>query len=66
MLPASVEVKLKLALVWLVGLDGLAVMVVFGAVVSTVHVYAAGVESALPAGSVDVTENVWGPSVRPV
>jgi hypothetical protein len=35
-LPASVEVKEKVALVWLVGLAGCAVIDVFGAVVSTV------------------------------
>jgi hypothetical protein len=37
-LPVSVEVKLKLALVLLLGLVGLAVMLVSGAVVSMVHV----------------------------
>jgi hypothetical protein len=38
LLPACVEVNEKLALVWLVGFDGCAVIVVSGAAVSTVQV----------------------------
>ena len=52
-------------LVELLGSDGLAVMDVFGAAVSTVHVKLCGAASALPAGSVARTEKVWLPSVRP-
>jgi hypothetical protein len=57
-LPASEEVKLKVALVWLVGLVGAEVIVVSGGVASTVHVYVAGVGSTFPAGSVALTSNV--------
>ena len=39
---------------------------VSGAVVSTVHVRVAGVWSSLPAASVERTENVCDPCVRPV
>jgi hypothetical protein len=63
---ASVEVNEKLALVAFVGLTGPSVIVVSGAVASTVHVKLAGVASVLPAGSVARTSNVWEPSVRPV
>jgi hypothetical protein len=65
-LPASVAVKLKLALVLLVVAAGLAVIVVSGAVVSIVQVKLAGVESVLPAGSVAWTWKVWLPTARAV
>ncbi len=56
----SVEVKLKLALTSCCsGSAGAPVMLVFGAVVSMVHVKLAGVASVLPAGSVAVTWKVW-------
>jgi adenine deaminase len=63
-LPASVAVKLKLALVLLVVADGLAVIVVSGAVASIVQVKLAGVASTLPAGSMARTWKVWLPSVK--
>ncbi len=40
-------------------------MVVFGATVSTVHVYCAGEASVFPAASVARTLKVWLPSERP-
>jgi hypothetical protein len=61
-LPASVEVKLKLAEVAFVGLAGVAVMDVSGAAVSIVQVKLAGVASVLPAGSVARTWKVWLPA----
>jgi hypothetical protein len=60
-LPASVEVNEKFAVVWLVGLAGCAVIVVFGAVVSTVNVTV--LEPTLLAASVALTTTVWLPSV---
>jgi hypothetical protein len=45
---------------------GFAVMVVFGATASTVHVWVAGVASTFPAGSVARTRKVWDPPERPV
>ena len=66
MLPASVPVKLKVALVPLVSASGLVVMVVSGAVMSMVHVKAAGVASTLPAVSMARTWKVWLPAARPV
>jgi hypothetical protein len=60
--PAS-ELKLKLGLTLFDGLLGDAVMLAVGAVVSTVHVYEAGVP-VLPAASVAFTWNVWLPSAR--
>ena len=57
-LPVSVEVKLKLALVLLVEPAGPAVIVVSGAVISIVHVKLAGVGSVFPAASVACTWNV--------
>jgi hypothetical protein len=60
-LPASVEVNEKFAVVLLVGLAGCAVIVVFGAVVSTVKVTEA--EPTFVAASVAVTTTVWLPSV---
>jgi hypothetical protein len=64
--PASVEVKLKLAVVWFVGFAGPAVIVVFGAVRSTVQVCCAGEPSTFPAGSVARTLKVWLPPASPV
>jgi adenine deaminase len=57
-LPASVAVKLKLALVLLVSADGLAVIVVSGDVTSIVQVKLAGVASVLPSVSVARTWKV--------
>jgi hypothetical protein len=54
----SLDVNEKLAFVWLVGLAGCAVIVVFGAAVSTVQVKLAGDASVLPAVSVARTWNV--------
>jgi hypothetical protein len=65
-LPASVEVKEKLAFELLLGLVGFAVIVVFGATVSIDHVKAAGDASVLPAASVAATVNVWLPSASAV
>jgi hypothetical protein len=59
---ASGEVKLKLAVVALVVAAGLAVMLVSGATVSTVHVKLAGVPSTFPAASLARTLNVCEPS----
>ena len=56
------DVKLKSALVELLGSDGFAVMEVFGAAVSTVQVKLFGVDSTLPAASVASTSKVWLPS----
>jgi hypothetical protein len=64
--PPSVEVKLKLGAAEFVGFAGPDVIVVFGAAVSTVHVWLAGVASVFPAGSVERTWNVWLPSAKPV
>ena len=64
--PASDDVKLKLALVEFVEFGGLAVIVVSGAVVSTVQLWLAGVASGLPAASIALTSNAWLPSLRPV
>ena len=61
--PVFELVKLKLALVWLVGLDGCAVIVTVGAVVSIVHVVVA--LPVFPAGSVAVTLKVCEPAARP-
>ena len=49
-----------------VGSAGCDVMVVFGAVVSTVQVNVAGVASTLPARSVARTWKVCEPSARPL
>jgi hypothetical protein len=64
--PLSVDVKLKLADVELVGFNGLAVIDVSGGAVSIVHVLLAGVGSTFPAGSVALTWNVWPPAASPV
>ena len=63
-LPPSVDVKLNDGEVELVGFGGLAVIVVFGAVRSTVQVKLADVGSVLPAGSVARTWKVCAPSAR--
>jgi hypothetical protein len=64
--PASLELKLKLGPVTLDGFVGADVIVVSGAVRSTVHVWLAGVPSVFPAGSVARTWKVWLPAVKPV
>jgi hypothetical protein len=64
--PASVDVKLKLGAVELLGFAGLEVIVVSGGVVSIVHVKLAGVRSVFPAGSVARTWKVWLPGTTPV
>jgi class 3 adenylate cyclase len=63
--PGSVAVKEKLAAAEELGLIGDDVMVVFGAPVSTVQVYVAGVSSTFPATSVARTLKVWEPSAKP-
>jgi hypothetical protein len=63
-LPASVEVNVKFALVLLVGFAGCAVIVVFGATVSTEKL--TDEEPVLLAASVAVTTTLCVPSVRPV
>ncbi len=63
--PASLEVKLKLGPVTFEGLAGADVIVVCGAVRSTVHVLLAGVASVFPAGSVARTWNEWLPAASP-
>ena len=50
----------------LVGPVGPDVIVVSGAVVSTVNVRVAGVASTLPAASIARTANVCSPAARPV
>ena len=62
--PVLELVKLKLALVWLVGFAGCAEIVTVGAVVSIVQVELA--LPVLPAGSVAVTVKVCEPAARPV
>ena len=64
--PDSLEVKLSVAEVEFVGSAGPEPIVVFGAVVSIVHVFVAGEASALPAWSTARTWKVWLPSVRPL
>jgi hypothetical protein len=61
-----VAVNEKLAAADALGLLGDEVMVVFGAAVSTVQVYEAGVASVFPAGSVARTWKVCEPSVNVV
>ena len=58
MLPASLEINSKVALVLEVRLGGFEVIVVSGFTVSIVHVYDAGDASVLPAVSVALTWNV--------
>ena len=65
-LPDSVDVKLKLALVLVVDDEGLALIVVSGGVVSMVQEKLAGVESVLPAASVARTWKVWLPADKPL
>ncbi len=60
----SVPVKLKLAELLLVGLFGCAVMLVSGAIVSTVQVWLAGDASTLPFSSSARTSKVWLPLGR--
>jgi hypothetical protein len=63
--PASLDVNSKLAAVAVVVPDGPAVIVVSGAIVSTVQVRVAGVGSMFPAGSFERTSKVWRPSASP-
>jgi hypothetical protein len=63
-LPVSVDVKVKLAPVEVLGLLGVEPIVVSGAIESTDQVYAAGVASVFPAASVAFTEKVWLPCAR--
>jgi hypothetical protein len=60
--PVSEELNVKVGVVLPDGLAGLESIVVFGAVVSSVHVDAAGDASVLPAASVARTSKVWLPS----
>jgi hypothetical protein len=62
--PASVEVNEKFAVVLLVGFVGFAVIVVFGATVSTVNVTVD--DPTLLAASVALTTTVWLALVRPL
>ena len=64
--PPSLELNEKSALAELLGSFGCAVIVVFGAAVSIVHVKLAGVASVLPAASVARTSKVCEPWPRPV
>lgn len=64
--PASLAVKLKFAEVEFVGCAGAEPIVVFGAVVSIVHVYVAAEASTLPARSTARTWKVWLPCARPL
>ena len=62
--PDSLEEKLKLGLVELLGFAGLDVIVVSGGVVSIVHVYVAATPT-FPIASVARTANVWLPAASP-
>jgi hypothetical protein len=62
---ASSAAKAKVAEVFLVGSSGRSVMVVSGAVVSTVHEEEAGLGSVFPARSVARTSIVCAPSSSP-
>jgi hypothetical protein len=64
--PASVAEKLNDTDVLLTEPDGPAVIVVSGAMVSTVHIRLAGVPSTFPAASVARTWKVWLAFVRSV
>ena len=66
MLPASLDVKAKLALVLLVAAGGLEVMLVSGSVLSITQVKLAGVGSVLLAASVARTSKVCVPAAKPV
>ena len=61
--PLSEELNVKLGVVSLEGSAGFELIVVFGAVRSTVQVWLAGVASVLPAVSVARTWKVWLPAV---
>ena len=64
---AGSEVNEKLAFVRFVDAGGFAVIVVFGAKVSTVHIFMRpGLRSVLPAASVARTRNVCCPWLSPV
>jgi hypothetical protein len=61
--PASLAVKLNVALVLEVVASGPEVIVVSGGT-ATVHSYSAGVSSGIPAEFFACTSNVCGPSIR--
>lgn len=63
--PASDDVKAIDAPVAATVPAGALLIVVCGAVVSTVQLAVAADGSALPAASVAMTETVWAPSARP-
>ena len=62
--PGSFAENSKVGVALLDGSAGTTVKELSGATVSTVHVWAAGLASTLPAASVARTENVWLPSER--
>ena len=62
LLPVSLDVNVNVASVWPLGSDGAEPIVVFGAVVSTVQVRVAALESVFPAASIARLRNVWAPS----
>ena len=62
--PGESEMKVKVGVGSLVAPLGPSVIVVVGAVRSTVHVRLAGEGSTLPAWSTALTWNVWLPSER--
>jgi hypothetical protein len=62
--PGSVAVNVNVGVLSLPGLSAPAVIVVFGAVVSIVKVWDAGVASTLPAASIARTSKAWMPSAR--
>ena len=62
--PDSLDEKLKLGLVELLGFAGVDVIVVSGGVVSIVHVYVAATPT-FPIASVARTANVWLPAASP-
>jgi hypothetical protein len=64
--PGLVDVNEKLGMLSFDGFGGCPVIVVSGGTALTVHVYVAGVGSALPATSTACTENVWVAFVSPV
>jgi hypothetical protein len=63
--PASLAVKLKLALVLEVWAGGAAVIVVCGAVVSIVQLCTAGLPSTFPAASIARTRKLCDPAASP-
>jgi hypothetical protein len=63
--PGSLASKVKSASVEPVSAVGAVMIVVFGALVSIVHVYVSGEASVFPAASVARTSKVWSPSASP-